>query len=49
MRDKMADYSMIIKIRDMVVLFPGSPLSMIGIASAMEIAKLVTAGWLARR
>src|SRR5258707_716956 len=36
-------------IRGMVVLFPGSPLSVIGMACAMEIAKLVTAGWLARR
>ncbi len=36
-------------IRGMVVLFPGSPLSVIGMAVAMEAAKLVTAGWLARR
>ncbi len=36
-------------IRGMVVLFPGSPLSVIGMAVAMESAKLVTAGWLARR
>jgi hypothetical protein len=36
-------------IRGMVVLFPGSPLSVIGMACAMESAKLVTAGWLARR
>jgi hypothetical protein len=36
-------------IRGMVVLFPGSPLSVIAMASAMEAAKLVTAGWLARR
>jgi hypothetical protein len=33
----------------MVVLFPGSPLSVIAMACAMESAKLVTAGWLARR
>jgi hypothetical protein len=32
----------------MVVLFPGSPKSVIGMAVAMESAKLVTAGWLAR-
>jgi len=36
-------------IRGMVVLFPGSPMSVIGMAVAMECAKLVTAGWLARR
>jgi hypothetical protein len=36
-------------IRGMVVLFPGSPLSVIGMACAMEAGKLVTAGWLARR
>jgi hypothetical protein len=36
-------------IRGMVVLFPGSPLSVIGMSVAMEAAKLVTAGWLARR
>jgi hypothetical protein len=36
-------------VRGMVVLFPGSPLSVIGMACAMESAKLVTAGWLARR
>jgi hypothetical protein len=33
----------------MVVLFPGSPLSVIAMAVAMEGAKLVTAAWLARR
>jgi uncharacterized coiled-coil protein SlyX len=36
-------------IRGMVVLFPGSPNSVIAMAVAMEAAKLVTAGWLARR
>jgi hypothetical protein len=36
-------------IRGMVVLFPGSPMSVIVMAIAMEAAKLVTAGWLARR
>jgi hypothetical protein len=36
-------------IRGMVVLFPGAPVSVICMASAMEAAKLVTAGWLARR
>src|SRR5262249_8966518 len=33
----------------MAVLFPGSPLSAVGMAVAMEAAKLVTVGWLARR
>jgi hypothetical protein len=33
----------------MVVLFPGSPMSVVGMAVAMESAKLVTAGWLAKR
>jgi hypothetical protein len=36
-------------IRGMVVLFPGSPTSVIAMAVAMEAAKLITAGWLARR
>jgi hypothetical protein len=36
-------------IRGMVILFPGSPVSVIAMAVAMECAKLVTAGWLARR
>jgi hypothetical protein len=36
-------------IRGMAVLFPGAPLSVVGMAIAMEAAKLVTAGWLARR
>jgi hypothetical protein len=36
-------------IRGMVVLFPGSSVSVIGMAIAMEAAKLITAGWLARR
>jgi len=31
------------------VLFPGAPLSVVAMAVAMEAAKLVTAGWLARR
>jgi hypothetical protein len=35
-------------IRGMVVLFPGSPVSVIAMAAAMESAKLVTAGWLSR-
>jgi hypothetical protein len=38
-----------LSVRGMVVLFPGSPLSAIGMACAMESAKLVTAGWRARR
>ena len=36
-------------IKGMVVLFPGAPMSVVGMAIAMEGAKLVTAGWLARR
>jgi len=36
-------------IRGMVVLFPGSPQSVVAMAVAMEAAKLVTAAWLARR
>ena len=36
-------------IRGMVVLFPGAPLSVVAMTVAMEAAKLVTAGWLARR
>jgi uncharacterized coiled-coil protein SlyX len=36
-------------VRGMVVLFPGSPNSVIAMAVAMEAAKLITAGWLARR
>jgi len=36
-------------IRGMVVLFPGAPLSVVAMTLAMEAAKLVTAGWLARR
>jgi hypothetical protein len=36
-------------VRGMVVLFPGAPLSVVAMAVAMEAAKLVTAGWLARR
>jgi hypothetical protein len=36
-------------IRGMVVIFPGSPVPVVGMAVAMEGAKLITAGWLARR
>jgi hypothetical protein len=36
-------------IRGMVVLFPGSPTSVVAMTVAMEAAKLVTAGWLASR
>ncbi len=35
-------------IRGMVVLFPGAPQSVVAMAISMEVAKLVTAGWLAR-
>lgn len=36
-------------IRGMVVLFPGSPNSVVAFAVSMEVAKLVTAGWLAKQ
>jgi hypothetical protein len=36
-------------IHGMVVLFPGAPMSVIAMSIAMEGAKLITAGWLARR
>jgi hypothetical protein len=36
-------------VKGMAVLFPGAPISVIGMAVAMEAAKLVTAGWLSRR
>src|SRR5262252_3768512 len=36
-------------IKGMVTLFPGAPEAVVGMACAMEGAKLVTAGWLARR
>jgi hypothetical protein len=36
-------------IKGMTVLFPGAPLAVVAMAIAMETAKLVTAGWLARR
>jgi hypothetical protein len=36
-------------IKGMVVLFPGAPAAVVGMAVAMESAKLVTTGWLARR
>ena len=36
-------------IRGMVVIFPGSPVPVVIMAISMETAKLVTAGWLARR
>jgi hypothetical protein len=36
-------------IKGMVTLFPGAPLAIVGMAVTMESAKLVTAGWLARR
>ena len=35
-------------IRGMVTLFPGAPMAVVGMAIAMEAAKLVTAGWIAR-
>ncbi len=36
-------------IKGMVVLFPGAPIAVVAMAVAMEVAKLVTVGWLARR
>jgi hypothetical protein len=36
-------------VKGMVVLFPGAPVAVIAISTTMEAAKLVTAGWLARR
>jgi hypothetical protein len=36
-------------VHGMVTLFPGAPMSVVGMAITMEVAKLVTAGWLARR
>jgi hypothetical protein len=36
-------------IKGMVVIFPGAPTAVVGMAVAMEAAKLVTTGWLARR
>jgi hypothetical protein len=36
-------------IRGMTVIFPAMPTAVVGMAVAMESAKLVTAGWLARR
>jgi len=36
-------------IKGMVVLFPGAPAAVVGMALAMEGAKLATTGWLARR
>jgi hypothetical protein len=36
-------------IHGMTVLFPGSPQAIVAMAATMEAAKLVTAGWLARR
>jgi hypothetical protein len=36
-------------VKGMVTLFPGAPLAIVGMAATMETAKLVAAGWLARR
>jgi hypothetical protein len=36
-------------IKGMLQLFPGAPLLIVAMATMMESAKLVTAGWLARR
>jgi hypothetical protein len=36
-------------IKGMVVLFPGAPVAVVAMSTTMEAAKLVSAGWLARR
>jgi hypothetical protein len=45
----LASVAALFSIRGMAVLFPGSPMSVIGMAIAMEVSKLIAAGWLARR
>ena len=45
----LASVAALFSIRGMVQLFPGTPLLIIAMATMMEAAKLVTAGWLARR
>jgi hypothetical protein len=45
----LASVAALFSIRGMVQLFPGAPLLIIAMATMMESAKLVTAGWLARR
>jgi len=45
----LASVAALFSIRGMVTLFPGAPVLIIAMATMMEAAKLVTAGWLARR
>src|SRR6266446_1670871 len=45
----LASVAALFSIKGMVQLFPGTPVLIVGMAITMESAKLVTAGWLARR
>jgi hypothetical protein len=45
----LASVAALFSIRGMVTLFPGAPALIIAMATMMESAKLVTAGWLAKR
>jgi hypothetical protein len=45
----LATVAAVFSIKGMVQLFPGAPTLIVAMAIAMESAKLVTAGWLARR
>src|SRR5258708_5725180 len=45
----LASVAAFFSIKGMVVLFPGAPTAVIAMATMMETAKLVTAGWLASR
>jgi hypothetical protein len=45
----LASVAALFSVKGMVQLFPGTPLLIIAMAVAMEAAKLITAGWLARR
>jgi hypothetical protein len=45
----LASVAAFFSIKGMVTLFPGAPTAIIVMAATMEAAKLITAGWLARR
>jgi hypothetical protein len=45
----LASVAALFSVKGMVQLFPGAPLLIIAMATMMESAKLVTAGWLTRR
>jgi hypothetical protein len=45
----LASVAALFSVKGTVQLFPGTPLLIIAMATVMEAAKLVTAGWLARR